>query len=74
MLCSECSRDFPEELLSPVFVRGEYSPKVCGICALKIINAVQGTNMNRFAGGLAEKNRLAAVGYLIRAEKRGYHL
>jgi len=60
MLCAKCKEDFPTEILSQITGNDEFIMPVCGICALEIINATHGINLDRFQGEMAEKNREAA--------------
>ena len=60
MLCAKCKEDFPTEILSQIIENDEFIMPVCGICALEIINAIHGINLDRFRGEMAEKNRQAA--------------
>jgi len=46
--CSECSTEYPEDILMPFNKVGEPTRYVCGICALKIMNSVPGTRPREF--------------------------
>ena len=55
MLCAKCKEDFPTEILFQITGNDEFIMPVCGICALEIINATHGINLDRFQGEMAEK-------------------
>ena len=42
MKCAECDRDFPSEMLVPMFVDGGYTKPICALCALIIRNQAHG--------------------------------
>ena len=48
MLCAKCKEDFPTEILFQITGNDEFIMPVCGICALEIINATHGINLDRF--------------------------
>lgn len=58
--CTSCFTEYPEELVTQMFVNGGYV-KVCGICALQISNEVHGTKRRKFDGEQAEQMRQRAI-------------
>jgi hypothetical protein len=61
MRCSDCGWKYPDALLSPAFINGEYTYDICGPCALNAINKETGMNRIMFGGRMAEANRIAAL-------------
>lgn len=59
--CNGCDWKYPDNLLAPIFLNGEYAYDICGICALVLVNETHGTNNTKFNGKMAEANRLAAI-------------
>jgi hypothetical protein len=66
MICSQCNHDYPPELLAAMFVNGSYTPRMCGICALALSNALHHDNRKTFAGTMAEASRQAAIRHRAR--------
>ena len=59
--CSDCGWKYPENLLSPAFINGDYTYDICGPCALLRINEQLEITRDKFTGEMAEANRLAAL-------------
>jgi hypothetical protein len=59
--CGECKEDFPEEILSKMFIASEhsfgasgYTDSLCGVCALALTNKAHGTKRTHFQGDIAQ--------------------
>ncbi len=50
MTCSECKKAFPDDLVQPMCVNGDYID-VCGICALQVTREVHGIPDYEFSPG-----------------------
>ena len=50
MKCSECQQKFPNDLVQPMCVNGDYI-SVCGVCALEIIRELHGIPSYEFCKG-----------------------
>ncbi len=37
MKCAKCKFNYPEEILSPLYINGKYTKPVCGICAEELL-------------------------------------
>lgn len=61
MACGQCRLPYPGHLLVPMMVQGEYTPPICGICALDVTNAHHGSQLTRFQGEAAEDMRQRAL-------------
>jgi len=64
MKCADCQFDYPEEILSQMFVNSGYTEPICGICAAKRVG------VKRFRGETAEYYRLEAVEHRRKNEHR----
>ena len=60
MTCTRCKLPYPNELVTQMFVNGEYT-NVCGICALTISNELHGDDRKSFNGTQAEMMRQDAI-------------
>jgi len=61
MRCAECGWKYPESFLHELFISGNYTEPVCGICALEMSNKMIGINRIMFKGEMAESIRQAAI-------------
>lgn len=65
MKCPACDVNYPEDLLSQLMLGGakgpEYTPPICGICALELTNIFHGTGRKVFRGTMAGANRSWAL-------------
>jgi hypothetical protein len=59
MKCDKCNIDYPDELVSLIFINNEYI-RTCGICALDILNATHHMHREKFTG-IAEIMRKQAI-------------
>jgi hypothetical protein len=62
-LCERCTWFYPSNLLHPYEDSFQSKIEVCGICALEMINEVDGTDWDSFEGDSAEQYRRAAIAY-----------
>ena len=53
MQCPHCEKDYPDHLLANMMVNGAFTPEICPICALRIMNAVHGIDRKTFKGSQA---------------------
>ena len=64
-LCVGCRRIFPSRLLTQMCINGEYTPPICGICALKLTNKIHGLpEGTMFRGEMAQQMYDDAQDYL----------
>ena len=64
MKCSNCKRNFPSELVQPMFIDGGYM-SVCGVCALEIRNEAFGLPEGTpFGGEMAQEIYEETLEYL----------
>lgn len=63
MKCGICKIDYPDEILSRMYINGAYTAPICGICALEKTNEIHGSTRTAFSGSIAEGNRLAALAH-----------
>ena len=59
--CAECKWEYPDELLSQIFVGNGYTPPTCGLCALDRINRELDIKRTHFHGEMAEDMRVRAA-------------
>lgn len=70
MLCPECERDFPQELLHDL-VTGKGRRKMCPLCGLRERNRMAGLPPDApFQGGRAKEMYDAALAHLTRAKAK----
>lgn len=60
--CAHCGFEYPPEILSSMQGSLITGP-ICGICALDIINSIQGITRTSFSGNRAEAARQAAINW-----------
>jgi hypothetical protein len=64
--CNKCHRDFPEELIQPMYVNGK-AELICPLCALEIRNKAHGLPINTlFQGEQAQEFYNEALAWLGR--------
>lgn len=64
-ICAKCKKEFPMAYLHPVFLNRCYSPSVCGICALIMVDTITGIPRKSFShGSTAERYRQQAIQWL----------
>ena len=72
MLCARCKRVFGSYLLQRMCINGVYSPPICAICALKVINKMHGLPAETpFRGEMAQDMYDRTEEYLLEQEIMG---
>jgi len=61
MKCDTCKWKYPASFLNAMFINGEYTLPVCGICALEKSNQLTSRPRLYFTGTAAELMRRAAI-------------
>ena len=63
--CENCKWEYPDGYVASMQIytpeKGSHVAKLCGICALHIMNKIHGTNFKRFKGEAAETMRKRAL-------------
>jgi hypothetical protein len=67
-LCPQCKKQFPCELISPMFENGEYI-SCCPICALKRTREAHGIPNYMFTGSMAKTMYERAIAFLSQSSK-----
>ncbi len=69
-ICSNCEESFPHKLIEKLYVTDFGHRLVCPICALKLINDIQGmTRLSFSEGSQAESNRQQALAWRARKQE-----